>query len=464
MLKENISASLFLIIVLAFFALNFVYPNFLNEGIDFLNSQFALHLPHFWQKPFSLGLDLQGGTHLVYEADLSKINSKEKSDTMAGLRDVLERRVNLFGVREPVVRTEEAAGHYRLVIELPGVKDVKQAIKMIGKTPYLEFKSERSPEETKAILAKQKEIKGLSPEAMKKVKDYQLAFQDPYFKPTKLTGRYLKTAQLTFNQTTFEPEVSLDFNAEGAQVFKELTTKNIGKKLAIYIDNSLISAPVVREAIPNGKAEISGNFTVKEARNLAQNLQAGALPVPIKLISQRTIGPTLGKISLDKSWQAALFGFLGIVIFMIIFYRLAGVVASFALIIYAGTLLSLFKLIPVTLTLAGIGGAVLSIGMAVDANVLIFERMKEERKKGEDFSRALSEGFHRAWPSIRDSNLTTLIVAFIMFGVGTSFVKGFAVTLSIGILISMFSAIFVTRVFLMCFIGKKVSKIKWLWG
>ena len=428
--------ALIIVIVLAFFSLNFAYPKFINQGINFLNSKLPLNLPRFPEVSFKLGLDLQGGSHLVYEADLKNVEKGEEAEAMQGLRDVIERRVNLFGVREPIVRTQQVKDSYRLVVELPGVKDVSEAIKMIGKTPYLEFREETEEEGTSSIT----------------------------FKPTKLTGKYLKKASLGFNQTTLEPQVLLEFNSEGAKLFKEITSRNVGKRLAIYIDDVLISAPVVREEISGGKAQITGNFTVEEARELARNLNAGALPVPIKLISQTSIGPTLGSISLQKSLKAGIWGFLGVILFMILVYRFSGVLAGLALIIYAGILLSLFKLIPVTLTLAGIGGAILSIGMAVDANVLIFERMKEERKAGESFQRAVEAGFSRAWPSIRDSNLTTLIVAVIMFSFGTSFVKGFALTLSLGILVSMFSALFITRTFLRSFIGLRLEKIKWLWG
>ncbi len=356
---------------------------------------------------------------------------------MQGLRDVIERRVNLFGVAEPIVRVQEVKGSSRLVVELPGVKDVNQAIEMIGKTPYLEFKEERPEPEGE---------------------------EDLYFEPTRLTGQYLKGAILDFNQTTLEPHVNLEFNEEGTEIFRELTQKNIGKRLAIYIDNVLISAPVVREAISGGKAQITGSFTIEEAKELARNLNAGALPVPINLISQTTVGPTLGSISLQKSLKAGMFGFLAVVLFMICFYRIPGVFAALSLLIYAGILLSLFKFIPVTLTLAGIGGAILSVGIAVDANVLIFERMKEEKKTGESFSRSVETGFSRAWPSIRDSNLTTLLVAAIMFSFGTSFVKGFALTLSLGILTSMFSALFITRTFLRSFAGSALERVKWLWS
>ena len=427
---------LVIIIVLAFFSLNSVYPKYLNEGIGFLNEKTFLSLPQFPESPFRLGLDLQGGSHLVYQADLSEIAQDKKAESMQGLRDVIERRVNLFGVTEPVVRTQEVKDSFRLVVELPGVKNVSEAIEMIGQTPYLEFKKEVFAEEGEELE----------------------------FEPTGLTGKYLEKAVLGFDQTTMEPQVHLEFDEEGTRIFKDLTSININKRIAIYIDEALISAPVVREAIPSGKAQITGNFTVTEARELVRNLNAGALPVPINLISQNTVGPTLGSISLEQSLKAALFGFLGIILFMIILYRFSGIMASLALLAYGGILLSLFKLIPVTLTLAGIGGAILSIGMAVDANVLIFERIREEKKEGEDFKRAVETGFSRAWPSIRDGNLTTLIVALIMFSFGTSFVKGFALTLSLGILVSLFSSMICTRVFLRTFAKTKLAGIKWLWG
>ncbi len=431
-MKHKTYLSLIIVIVLAFLALNSVEPKYINQGISFVNSKTFLSLPRFPEKPFRLGLDLQGGTHLVYLADLSKIDKGEEGEAMQGLRDVIERRVNLFGVVEPKIQIQQTREDRRLLVELPGVKEVGEAIQMIGKTPYLEFREEIE--------------------------------EEPYFLPTKLTGQYLKRAQLDFNQTTFEAQVILEFDSEGREIFKDLTARNVGKRIAIFIDDVLISAPVVREPIPSGKAQITGRFTIEEAKELVRNLNAGALPVPIKLISQDTVGPVLGKISLEKSLKAGIIGFLLVLLFMIAFYRVSGVLASLSLLIYAGILLALFKLVPVTLTLAGIGGAILSVGMAVDANVLIFERMKEERKQGAGFSRSVEIGFFRAWPSIRDGNLTTLIVALIMFSFGTSFIKGFAVTLSFGILISMFSALFVVRTFLRSFIGTKIEKIKWLWG
>ena len=444
--KRKIYITIILIFILAFFAGNFVYPQFLN-------------LPKFPKKDFKLGLDLQGGSHLVYEADLSQIEEKDKSEAMSGLRDVIERRVNLFGVTEPVVQVQKE----RLIVELAGIKDVNEAIKMIGQTPYLEFKEERSSEETQKILDKQKEIQGKTIEEIQKIPDWQLGLEDPYFKSTSLTGRYLKKAELGFDQNTYQSLVLLEFNDEGAKIFEELTAKNVGKRLAIYIDQNPISAPVVQEKISGGKAQITGKFTVEEAKELARNLNAGALPVPIKLISQQTVGPILGKISLEQSLKAGVFGFLTVILFMIIFYRLPGILASLALGIYVVLVLSLFKSIPVTLTLAGIAGFILSIGMAVDANILIFSRMREELSQGKSFSVSVEEGFRRAWSSIRDSNFNSLIVCLILFTVATSFIKGFALTLSIGILLSMFSAIFITRILLMLFINTKLEKIMWFW-
>ena len=422
-----------IILVLAFLAGNFIFPEFLK-------------LPYFPERDFELGLDLQGGIHLLYQADLSGIEEKDKSGAMAGLRDVMERRVDLFGVREPIVQIQGE----RLIIELAGIIDPAEAIRQIGQTPFLEFKEQR--ENYQEILEKNREV----------IETGEGQIEDP-FQSTPLTGKYLKRAELGFDQTTYQALVQLLFDDEGAKIFEELTTRNVGKQLAIYIDQILISAPVVQEKISGGKAQISGQFTVEEAKELARNLNAGALPVPITLISQQSVGPTLGKISLEQSLKAGFLGFLAIIIFMILFYRLPGILAGLALAIYVVLVLSVFKLIPVTLTLAGIGGFILSIGMAIDANVLIFSRMREELRSGKNFAQSLEEGFNRAWPAIRDGNLTTLIVAFILFGFGTSFIKGFATTLSLGILISMFSAIIISKNFLRCFAGTKLEKVKLLW-
>jgi len=461
--KKKTFIILGLLLILTFFLANFCYPKYFNQGIDYFNSRTGLNLPHFWTVPFKLGLGLEGGIHLVYEADLSNIDKKDYVSSMEGLKDVIERRVNLLGVEEPVIQIEKTPNHYRLIVELAGIKGSAKAIKVIGQTPFLEFREERAKEETEKILAKQEELKGKTEEEFKKIENWQLAFEDPYFKPTSLTGRYLKRADLQFDQITFEPNVVLQFNDEGGKILKDLTSRNVGKRLAIYIDNVLVSAPVVQEAISKKEAQITGKFTVEEARKLARNLNSGALPVPVKLISQQIVGPSLGKVSLVRSLKAGIIGFLVVILFLIIFYRLPGLLASFALITYIVINLAIFKLIPVVLTLAGIAGFILSMGMAIDANILIFSRMREELKKGKTYSEALKEGIKLAWPSIRDGNLTTILVAIILFIFGTSFVKGFAFTLIIGNLVSLFSAVFVTNTFLECFRGTRFENWRWLW-
>jgi len=457
--KRKIYLKILIIFILAFFAGNLSYPKYFNQGVDFLNQKLSFKMPHFPDAPFKLGLDLQGGTHLVYEADLSSIAESGKSDSMEGLRDVIERRVNLFGVREPVVQIQGQ----KLIVEIAGVIDPAQAINEIGKTPFLEFKEQRTEEETKKIIDKGKEVEGKNIEEIQKIEDWQLAVEDPYFKSTPLTGKYLKKAELNFDQSTSKPLVSLEFNDEGAKIFEELTEKNVGKQLAIYIDQNPISAPVVQEKISGGKAQITGKFTVEEAKELARNLNAGALPVPIKLISQQSVGPILGKISLEQSLKAGALGFLAILLFMIIFYRIPGIFASLSLLIYVAFILALFKLIPVTLTLAGIAGFILSMGMAVDANILIFSRTREELNAGKTYLISIEEGSRRAWPAIRDGNFTTILVGLILFWFGTSFVKGFALTLVIGNLVGLFTAIFITNNLLRCFSKEKSSKWIWLW-
>jgi len=452
MRKRRVYLVLLGIIILGFMAGNLVYPKYIKSLI-----------PEFWDIPFRLGLDLQGGTHLIYEADLVNIEKQDFSSAMQGLRDVIERRVNLFGVAEPIVQTQETGDQHRLVVELAGVKDPAEAIKMIGQTPFLEFKKQRNEEDRQKILDKQAEIQDMLYEEMQQVEGWQLAFDDPYFEPTGLTGKYLERAEISFDQQLGTPLILIQFNDEGSALFEKLTSENIGKILAIYIDNMPISTPVVQDKISGGRAQITGDFTIDEAKELARNLNAGALPVPIKLISQQSVGPTLGAVSLEKSLKAGLIGFLLVILFLIVFYKLPGLLSSLALAVYVALILSLFKLIPVTLTLAGIGGFILSIGMAVDANILIFSRMREELKREQSFAIALEEGFRRSWPSIRDGNLTTLIVALILFFLGTSFIKGFAFTLSIGILFSMFSAIFITRNLLRLFVNTRFERLKWLW-
>ena len=449
MTKKKNYFILLIIFLLAFLAVNFSHPRFINRGIDSLNRQLEnknlrLKIPHFPDLPFKLGLDLQGGVHLVYEADLANIEEKEKAVVMEGLRDVIERRVDLFGVREPVVQVQGG----RLVVELAGIIDPAEAIRQIGQTPFLEFREQK--ENYWEILERNREA----------IEAGQVEIEDP-FQSTDLTGKYLTRAEMGFDQMTHRPLVLLQFNDEGAKIFEQLTEKNIGKQLAIYIDQIPISAPMVQEKITGGRAQITGDFTVPEARELVQNLNAGALPVPMSLVSQQTVGPILGRISLEQSLKAGILGFLAILLFLIIFYRLPGFFAAISLLIYVALILTLFKLIPVTLTLAGIAGFILSMGMAVDANILIFSRLREEFKAGKKYLVALEDGFQRAWPAIRDGNLTTILAGLILFGLGTSFIKGFAFTLILGNLVGMFTAIFITNTFLKTFSSEKF--LRWLW-
>jgi protein-export membrane protein SecD len=463
------------VLILAILAGIFAYPNYFNNGVKFLNQKMSWTLPQFPEKPYVLGLDLQGGVSLVYQADLSGV--ADKSASMSGLRDIIERRVNMFGVSEPIVQIQ---GQDRLLVELPGVTNVQQAIQMIGQTPYLEFDEQRTADETKQITDKIKEVQDAQAKGqdVTKIANWQLALQNPYFKPTELTGKYLTKATVIFDQTTYKPQIQLKFNDEGAKIFADITGRNIKKPIAIYLDGASIIdtsgdekidgqdlyAPVVEDKITGGSAVItSASMSTQTANSIASRLNSGALPVKIgSPISQETVGPTLGVVSLQKSLWAAIYGLLAVVIFMVVFYRFPGFLASLALVIYVALTLALFKLIPVTLTLAGIGGFILSIGMAVDANILIFARMKEEIRAGRSLSQSIDEGFKRAWPSIRDSNFNSLIVCAILFFVATSFIKGFAFTLALGIIVSLFSAIFITRIFLMVFVGKWAEKAKWL--
>jgi preprotein translocase subunit SecD len=436
-------------------AANFDFPNAWDKTADGLNKALpngvlGREFRHFYNKPFKLGLDLQGGAHLVYEADMKNIAVADQDQALVGVRDVIERRVNLFGVAEPLVQVDMSGGNHRLIVELAGVNDISQAIQMIGQTPYLEFKEERSVAERDKILEAQKIGGSLT--------------EDPYFIPTGLDGRMLKNSEVRFDQTTGQPEILFQLNDEGAKLFAEITKKNVGKRVAIYLDGVPISVPTVNEEIPSGEARITGKFTATEAQGLVRSLNAGALPVPIKIISQQTVGASLGKISLDKSLRAGILGFILIALFMILYYRLPGFIATIALGIYAVLLLAVFKLIPVTLTLPGIAGFILTLGMAVDANVLIFARMKEEWELGKDLDRSITEGFHRAWNSIRDSNISSLITAAILYWVGVSFVRGFALTFSIGVLASMFTAITFTRQLLILVAETRLKNIHWLWS
>ncbi|MCW1892304.1 MAG: protein translocase subunit SecD [Candidatus Uhrbacteria bacterium] len=644
--KKSLVKRALLVFVLFLVAGSISYPQGANWLIGRVNALTSAKIPSV-NFPIVLGLDLQGGTHLEYVADLSKIPEKDRQSAMDGVRNVIERRVNQMGVSEPTVLTTKSGEQWRLTIELAGVRDINQAIKMIGETPILEFREENpdagralTEEETKALNAENETRTKVAEEALTRVQssanfdevardlqkdhayvsgavdagwlsenttyaglldvlqgqsaglvkkvvddgstlavvdikekksigsevsaahlliqwkgaerstatttkeeakaliekiakeatsenfdtlvrkysqepgaaetggdlgwfkkgDMVEAFENKAFgmetnkisevietpfgfhlikktgerpredmratiiavakqrqsdivdsepyKRTDLTGKNLQRATLDFDPQTGSAQVSLQFDGEGSKMFSEITRRNIGKPVAIYLDGTPISIPTVQNEIPSGQAVISGNFTIQEAKELSQRLQAGALPVAISLVAQQSVGPVLGAESVSASLVAGLVGFLFVIIFMVMFYRVPGLMSVLALVCYSAIVIALFKLIPVTLSMSGIAGFILSIGIAVDANVLIFERMKEELKSGKALGLAIDDAFTRAWPSIRDGNATTLIVCLVLFLFTSSLIKGFALTLSIGIVTSMFSAIVITRVLL----------------
>ncbi len=647
--RSKLRTHIIAIIALIVLCLVFVLPGKINQGIDWVNAKANIGVPKLPAADFNLGLDLQGGAHLIYQADISTIKDSDRVDSVEGVRDVIERRVRGgLGVGEPVVQTTKVGKDYRVIVELPGIKDTNKAIKMIGETPTLEFKEE-SKEPARALTsvetkemndfnnkAKDKAQKALDEikkgsdfasvvknftedgetiknnsgslgyiddsvypeiynwaskakdgeiskdlvksttgynvlkraaikdsgievkashilicyagaqrcdaaiyktkeEAKKKIeeikkevtvknfvtlakkystepsaaqtggelgwfskgqmvvefenaafsiatgtisnvvetsfgyhiilkedqrskKEYQVARvftatksatdivpASEQWKSTGLSGKQLKRAEVTQDNQTGQVQVSLNFDAEGTKLFADITTKNKGKLVAIFLDGQSISIPRVNEAILSGQAVISGGFTISEAQLLARRLNSGALPVAIKLISQQTVDATLGADSLQKSSYAALIGLLLVILFMIIYYRLPGVISALALGIYAVLSLAIFKLAGVTLTLSGIAGFILSLGMAVDANVLIFERLKEELQAKRNLRPAIEDAFVRAWPSIRDGNITTLLSCVFLIWFGSGFVQGFAVTLAIGVLASMFTAIIISK-------------------
>lgn len=395
-------------------------------------------------RSWKLGLDLVGGSYLVYDIDLSDVEENDKNIVVKGLRDVIEKRVNLFGVSEPRVYTQKIKENQRLIVELAGAKDIDKAIAEIGETPVLDFR-EVSPVINSEDVSISKEGSTSTPLSL------DLGTSTLSYIKTDLTGRYVKKAQIDFSQYTNEPLVFIEFTKEGAKIFEEITDRNVGKPLAIFLDNNLLTQPTVEQKIIGGKAQITGRFTREEAQTLVERFNAGALPAPITLVNQQTVSPTLGKNSLDKSIKAGIWGLLAVIVYMVIYYRKFGIVSSVSLLIYTTLVLGIFKIIPVTLTLSGIAGFILSIGIAVDANILVFERMKEELERGLVFSHAVEEGFKRAWSSIRDSNITTIISCIILFYLTSGFIQGFALTLLIGVLVSMFSAITITRTILRIF-------------
>ena len=535
------------VVLLAVFVGLVSYPQVVSK-VPFLYN--ALSRPKI-----NLGLDLQGGIHLEYKADVSSIDPSKISDALQGAQDVIERRVNAFGVGEPLVQTAKSGNDYRVIVEIPGVKDIEQAKQQIKETPLLEFKSEGVDPQIQQMFDSQNaqaktKAQGLldqiksganfedlakansdDPDSKDKGGDlgfiskpsiYGAPFDavafggtlkpgdvypdlvetdygweiikfieskgdgdtlqvhvehilvgktsiDQYpqykYKSTGLTGKNLKNAAVTFqSQGVGAPQISLQFDDEGTKLFDDLTKNNIGKTIGIFLDGQLIEAPTVQTEIANGQAVITGSFTLQQAKDLVQKLNTGALPVPLTLVSQQSVEASLGMDSLKKSIIAGAIGLAAVIIFMLVFYRFLGLVASLALLIYTGLMITIFKFTGITLTLSGIAGFVLSIGMAVDANILIFERTKEEIRGGRTIANSLDEGFKRAWTSIRDGNISSLLTAGILYLMGTGFVKGFAASLFIGVVVSMFTAVVITRTMLKFIISDWIHGRTWMVG
>lgn len=419
----------FLLIILLTIVLAAIdLPNPPEININALNvrirKQFKTHL----------GLDLSGGTHIVLDADMAAVPPNERSDALESSKRIIDRRVNFFGVAEPVVQTAKSAGSYRVIVELPGVTDVDAAVALIGQTASLEFREFTDPEAATGA-----------------------AFVLPsLFNTTSvdITGKDLKSAKLDFGVDTGAPQVALEFTRDGTAKFASATARLVNKHLAIFLDDQPLTWPRVNTAISDGRAVITGGFTVEQAKNLSLQLAAGALPVPVKVVEKRTIGASLGAQSVTKSVRAGFIGLTVVVVFMIAQYGRLGLLADGALFVYGIVTYALFRLIPVTLTLPGIAGFILSIGMAVDSNILIFERYKEEKRKGKPWKIAMEHAFGRAWDSIRDANITTLLTAVILYNPGnwsflptSGMVRGFALTLFIGVIVGLFTGIVVTRTF-----------------
>lgn len=505
----------------------------------------------------NLGLDLQGGIHLEYLADVSQVPEDKKAEALDAALAVIERRVNAFGVGEPVIQSSKSGTEDRIIVELPGVKDVEEAKRMLKETPFLEFRESQDEELEKQfdaqnivekknaedVLARVKKGEDFSALAKEFSQDPgskesggdlefvgkgvfvtpvdEVIFKDDFkpgniypelvespfgwhvikkleergegegkevraahilfakqsismipdsvrFKPTGLSGKNLKDAFIDYQgQGLGSPQVGLQFDSEGAALFADITKRNIDKPIAIFLDDEIISAPTVQTEITDGRAVITGSFTLEEVKSLVGRLNEGALPVPITLVGQQSIDASLGKEALQKSIFAGVMGLFAVSLYMVLYYRFLGLGAVFALLIYSAMLLSLFRLsgltpFPITLTLSGIAGFVLSIGIAVDANVLIFERTREELAYGKSVQKSLQEGFRRAWPSIRDGHVSTLITTFILILMGTGFVKGFAVILALGVLLSLFTAVVLVRVWLRFVVSDWAEKRPWL--
>lgn len=416
--------------------------NLFGKNIDFKISSPEIKIGKFKRSlEIPKGLDIQGGVQLTLSADMSAIEGAERNDALTSVREVISRRVDLYGVSEPTIQTLISGDDYRIVAQLPGMQDVDSALALIGQTAQLDFRQIPADVPESSISA----------------------FPWYFYESTGLTGSDLNKATVSFNsQTSTGPGVSIVFNDQGKEKFAMITKANIGRPLAIFLDEFPVTIPVVNEEILTGEAVISGSFDIESAKQLAIQLNAGALPVPVTVIEQKTIGPTLGQDSIQKSMMAGIIGLIVVMAFMIVTYGKLGVIADIALIIYGVVTIAIYKLIPVTLSLPGIAGLVLTIGMAVDSNILIFERYKEEKRLGRPFQAAMTMAFGRAWDSIKDANLATILTALVLLNpfnfswlVTSGSVRGFALTLLLGVFISMFTGVYASRILIRTFFKER---------
>lgn len=421
----HLRRNLFLIILLTAAALIIDAPKNYKVG-NFTLSSPTLKLGT-WERSLEIkqGLDLQGGTEVILSADMTEVKAEDRPDALDSVKEVITRRVDLYGVAEPSIRTIVSEDSYRISVSLPGVSNPEEALELIGQTASLDFRELPVATGTATYA------------------DFQV---------TGLTGKDLLKSSVGFNPQDGKPEINLQFSEEGGQKFGEITTRNVGKPLAIFLDDVPLTTPTVQQPISDGRAVINGQYTIEEAKNMVITLNAGALPVPISILSQHNVAPTLGQASVQKSLRAGAIGLGLVALFMILNYGYLGFIADLGLIIYGLLTLAVYKLVPITITLPGLAGFILSIGMAVDSNILIFERMKEERRKGNNWLGSMELGFGKAWDAIKDANIATLITTFVLFNPfdwtflnSSGLVRGFALTLFLGICISLFTGIFVTR-------------------
>ena len=439
--QKKIKKNFLIIIAICLFGLFINFPKSLSFG------GYTIKKPEISFRNLDLryGLDLAGGASLMFDIDTSEIKEENFNNALESLKSNIERRINLFGLSESNVQISSQADKHRLIIELPGIEDADQAIEIIGQTAQLKFKGEVE----------------IAPEATESATIYDLFSHD-----TGIDGSHLLKSQVVLNQQNGQPEVQLEFNPEGQKLFEQATRDFLEKRVAIFLDDYLISAPVINSVITDNTAVIQGNFDSKSAKYLATQLNAGALPLSIKLSHQNEIGATLGQESIEKGIFAGAIGLLTVCLFMIIIYKYLGFVATLSLIIYGLITVSLYRIFAVTLTFPGIVGLILSIGMAVDSNILIFERIKEERLRGKNWQSAINIGFDRAWDSIKDANTCTIITGLILinpfswnFLNSSGMVRGFAITLLIGIVVGIFSSIFITKNILLMFMPEDKEKI-----